>query len=686
MDMDRLCINTIRTLSIDMVQKANSGHPGMPLGAAPMAYVLWTRFLKFNPGNPGWMDRDRFVLSAGHGSALLYCLLHLTGYGLPMSEIKRFRQWGSMTPGHPEYGCAPGVECTTGPLGQGFSVAVGMAMAEKFLAANFNRPGDEIVGHHTYAICSDGDLMEGIASEAASLAGHFKLGKIIFLYDDNHISLSGSTELTFTEDVPKRFEAYGWHTQYIGDGNDIEAIHKAIQAAKEETVRPSLISVRTHIGFGSPHMQDTFEVHGKPLGEEEVRATKKNLGWPYEEPFYVPPEALQKFREAVDRGASLEAGWNRKVEGYGKKYPDLMNKWKQMMELGLPAGWESRIPSFPPDAKGIKTRVAGGKIMNAIAPDLPFLIGGSGDLNESTHTALEGKGTFEPPEAGNESVQGSAGKWGYDGPNISYGVREHAMGGITSGLALHGGLLPYASTFLIFSDFMRPAIRLACMMGLRLIYVFTHDSIGLGEDGPTHQPVEHIPSLRAMPNMTVIRPCDANETAEAWKAALMHKGGGPVSLLLTRQDVPVLDRSVYAPASGLHKGAYVIAGSPSETPDLILIATGSEVALAIDAYEKISSEGIKVRVVSMPCQEFFDSQPEDYKNSVLPPEVAERIVIEAAAPEGWHKYAPEGVVMGLDHFGASAPGKTLLKKFGFTVEDIMEKASALLGRRAGLFK
>jgi transketolase len=686
MDIDELCINTIRMLSVDMVEKANSGHPGMPMGAAPMAYVLWTKFLKFNPRDPKWPDRDRFVLSAGHGSALLYSLLYLTGYDLSMEDIKQFRQWGGKTPGHPEYGRTPGVECTTGPLGQGFANGVGMAMAARMLEARFNRPGREIVDHYVYSIVSDGDLMEGISSEAASLAGHFKLGKLIYLYDNNQITLSGAAPLTFTEDIPARFRACGWHVQALEDGNDINAIDKAIEAARAVTDKPSLISVRTHIAYGSPHMQDTFEAHGSPLGADEVKATKEKLDWPVEPPFHVPDEALEKFRGVGGRGPDLEAAWNNKMAEYGKEFPELKSLWERMMKLEFAPDWEKNVPSFKWGAgeKPIATRAAGGKVMNALAGSIPQLVGGSADLNPSTKTALKDKGTFEPPLEGGSSVQGSVGQWSYAGANVQYGVREHAMGAITSGMALHGGFIPFAATFLIFSDYMRPAIRLACLMEIKTVYVFTHDSVALGEDGPTHQPVEHLPSLRAMPNMTVIRPADANETAEAWRAAL--KTDKPVSLIMTRQNLPVIDRSKYAPASGLHKGAYILAGpgaaegdSERTKPELILIATGSEVHPALEAFETLKSEGVQARVVSMPSREIFEKQPREYRDKVLPPDVARRITIEAASPLGWREYAgPCGTIISIDHFGASAPGKVNLEKFGFTAANILDKARELL--------
>jgi transketolase len=681
-NLDELCINTVRMLSVDMVQKANSGHPGMPMGAAPMAYVLWTKFLRHNPNHPRWPDRDRFVLSAGHGSALLYSLLHLTGYDLSMDEIKRFRQWGSKTPGHPEYRETPGVECTTGPLGQGFGNGVGLAIAERFLAARFNRPGYEIVDHTTYSIVSDGDLMEGVGSEAASLAGHLKLGKLIYLYDNNQITLAGEIRLNFTEDVCKRFEAYGWHVQSVEDGNNLEAISKAIVAAQNETTRPSLISVRTHIGYGSPHKQDTFGVHGSPLGPEEVIATKKNLGWPLEPAFYMPDEALAHFRKACGRGNELEAEWKAKFESYGKTYPELRIEWDQWMNFTLPDGWDKDFPTFPPDPKGVATRSAGGQVINAIASHLPFLIGGSADLNPSTNTPLKGKGNFQCPGLGDETVQGTiSGSWGYEGANIAFGVREHGMGSILNGIALHGGLIPFGSTFLIFSDYMRPPMRLAALMKLHVIYIFTHDSIGLGEDGPTHQPVEQLSNLRAIPGLTVIRPADANETAEAWRVAIQHRQG-PVAIILTRQNLPVIDRNKYRPAIGLRRGAYILADSPLGKPEVMLIATGSEVHLALDVYEKLQAEGIGSRVIGVPSWEFFENQPEDYRHEVLPPNMTARISIEAGVTHGWHKYVGlEGDTIGVDHFGASAPGNVLFKEFGFTSENILSRVKALLAKK-----
>src|SRR5713226_5177455 len=572
--LDQLCINTVRFLSVDAVQKAKSGHPGMPLGAAPMAYVLWTRLLKHNPRNPGWFDRDRFVLSAGHGSMLLYSLLYLTGYDLSLDDIKQFRQWGSKAAGHPERGHAPGVEVTTGPLGQGFANAVGMAIAEAQLAARYNRPRFDVIDHATYAIVSDGDLMEGVASEAASLAGHLRLGKLTCLYDDNYVTLAAGTDITFSEDRARRFEAYGWHTVSVADGNDLAAIDAALHAARAETARPSLILVRTHIGYGSPHKQDSFEAHGSPLGAEEVRLTKQNLGWPTESPFLIPEPALAHFREALGRGARDEAAWNDRMAAYAQAFPELAQELRRSLHAELPPGWDADIPIFPADAKGLATRVASGKVMNAIAPRLPGLTGGSADLDSSTHTVLKGFGDFNPPAVKGVDTQGSdSAGWSYAGRNLHFGVREHAMGAIVNGMAAHGGTMPYGSTFLIFSDYMRPAIRLAALMGLHVVHVFTHDSIALGEDGPTHQPVEHLASLRAIPNLTVIRPGDANETAVAWRVALETRDR-PVLLVLTRQNLPTLDRNRYAPADGLRRGAYVLSDAAAGKPELILIEIG----------------------------------------------------------------------------------------------------------------
>jgi transketolase len=676
--LDELSVNTVRFLSVDAVQKANSGHPGLPLGAAPMAYVLWTRFLKHHPANPGWFDRDRFVLSAGHGSMLLYSLLHVTGYALPLEQIKQFRQWGSMTPGHPERGLTPGVETTTGPLGQGFGNGVGMAMAEAHLAARYNRPGFKVVDHHTYGIVSDGDLMEGVAAETASLAGHLQLGKLIYLYDDNHVTLSAGTDITFTEDCARRFEAYGWHTQAVKDGNDLAAIDRALCAARGETKRPSLILVRTRLGYGSPHKQDTFEAHGSPLGAEEVRLTKENLGWPTEPPFYIPEPVRAHFLQAVERGERAEAEWNDKFSAYAQAFRELSQELQQLMRGEMPAGWDADIPQFSADAKGMATRVASGKIMNAIAPHLPGLIGGSADLDPSTHTALKGLGDFEPSDAAARDTQGSdGGGWSYAGRNLHFGVREHAMGSIMNGLAAHGGTVPFGATFLVFSDYMRPPIRLAALMGLHVIYVFTHDSIALGEDGSTHQPVEQLAALRAIPRLIVIRPADANETAAAWRIALATREQ-PVALVLTRQDVPTLDRSQFAAADGLQRGGYILADAPNGKPELILIASGSEVALIVAARQKLLEKKIRVRIVSMPSWELFDAQPQAYRDTVLLPSIRARLAVEAGVPQGWHRYVgDQGDVLGVERFGASAPAEVLLREYGFSVEEVCRRALAL---------
>ncbi len=679
--IEQPCVNAIRMLSVDAVEKAKSGHPGAPMGLAPTAYLLWTRFMKYNPRNPSWPDRDRFVLSAGHGSMLLYSMLYLTGYDVPLDQIKQFRQWGSLTPGHPERELTPGVETTTGPLGQGFGNGVGMAIAEAYLAARYNRLGFEVVSHFTYGIVSDGDLMEGVASEAASLAGHLKLGKLIYLYDNNHISLAASTDLTFTEDCAKRFEAYGWHTQAVEDGNDLEALDRALRAARTETARPSLILVRTHIGFGSPGKQDTFEAHGAPLGEEEVKLTKQKLGWPAEPPFFIPDEALAHFRESVTKGQRAEAEWKERFSAYVRKFPAVAGELEQALRGELPAGWEESIPDFPADAKGLATRVASGKVLNAIAPKLPTLIGGSADLNPSTHTVLQKLGDFESPERTFADSQGSAGGgFSYAGRNLHFGVREHGMGAACNGMAAHGGIIPFGSTFLIFSDYMRPSIRLAALMELGVIYVFTHDSVGLGEDGPTHQPIEQLAALRAIPRLVVIRPGDANETAVAWRVAIETRDR-PVALALTRQNVPTLDRTQFAAADGLRRGAYVLADPPDGRPDLVLIGTGSEVSLAVAAREKLSERKIQARVVSMPSWELFDLQPKEYRDSVLPPSIKRRVAVEAALPQGWHRYVGDGGdVIGIERFGASAPGNVVMEKLGFTVNHVVERALALLER------
>jgi transketolase len=676
--IDQLCVNTIRTLSIDAVQKANSGHPGAPMGLAPSAYVLWTRCMRYNPRNPSWPDRDRFVLSAGHASMLLYSMLHLTGYDLTLDDIKQFRQWGSRTPGHPERTHTPGVETTTGPLGQGFGNGVGMAIAEAYLAARYNQPGFEIINHFTYGIVSDGDLMEGVASEAASLAGHLKLGKLIYVYDNNHVTLAGGTDVTFTEDRAKRFEAYGWHTQTVEDGNDLSAIEQAVQAARSETTRPSLILVRTHIGYGSPGKQDTFEAHGSPLGVEEVKLTKENLGWPVEPPFFIPDQARSHFNEAIGKGEQAEAEWKQRFSAYAQKFPDLAKELESAMRGDLPAGWETAIPAFPADAKGVATRVASGKILAALATKLPSLIGGSADLNPSTFTVLPKLGDFESPQRKVTDHQGSVGEdWDYAGRNLHFGVREHGMGAALNGMAAHGAIIPFGSTFLIFSDYVRPSIRLAALMELGVIYVFTHDSVGLGEDGPTHQPIEQLAALRAIPKLIVLRPCDANETAEAWRVAIESRDR-PVILALTRQNVPTLDRAKFAAAEGLRRGAYVLADAPNGKPDMVLIASGSEVSLILAAKEKLAEQKIQARVVSMPSWELFDAQPREYRESVLPPSIRPRLAVEAALPQGWHRYVgDDGDTIGIERFGASAPGGLVMEKLGFTVTHVVERALAL---------
>jgi transketolase len=665
--LDLLCVNTIRCLAMDAVQKANSGHPGLPMGAAPMAYVLWDRFLKHHPLKPRWPNRDRFILSAGHGCMLLYSLLHLTGYDLSLDDLKQFRQWESKTPGHPEYHLASGIETTTGPLGQGFGNGVGMAIAERYLAAHFNRPGHDLVDYKIYALVSDGDLMEGVASEAASLAGHLGLSNLIYIYDNNHISIEGSTGLAFTEDRGKRFEAYGWFVQELPDGNDLEAVDKALRAAQAEKDRPSIIVVRTHIAYGSPNKQDSASAHGSPLGEEEVKLTKKNLGWPPEPAFYIPEEASAHFRKAIERGEKAEAEWQKRLAAYRKEFPDLAAEWDRYVRGELPEGWKARLPAFKPSDGALATRQASGKVLNAIAPSLPTLVGGSADLAPSTDTLIKGAPDFE--------------KGSYGGRNFHFGVREHGMGSIMNGMAL-SGLIPYGATFLIFSDYMRPTIRLAALMGAHSIFVYTHDSILLGEDGPTHEPIEQIPSLRTIPNLCFIRPADANETAVAWRVAIEHKEG-PVAMALTRQKLPIIDREKYGPAEGLAQGAYILADAqPSKpSPEVILIASGSEVSVALEAFEKLEAEGVAVRVVSMPCWDLFEKQPQAYRDQVLPPAVTARLAIEAAAPFGWERYVgSKGAVIGMTRFGASAPYKVLAEKFGFTAANVAKRAHELLGR------
>ncbi|MCS7283356.1 MAG: transketolase [Anaerolineae bacterium] len=663
--LDQLCINTIRTLAMDAVQRANSGHPGMPMGMADVAYVLWTRFLKHNPKDPAWPNRDRFILSAGHGSMLLYSLLFLTGYDLTLEDLMAFRQWGSRTPGHPEYGHTPGVETTTGPLGQGFGNAVGMAIAERFLAATFNRPGYPIFDHYTYAILSDGDLMEGISHEAASLAGHLGLGKLICLYDDNNISIEGSTDLTFTEDVAARFRAYNWHVQEV-DGYDLEGIAAAIRAAQVEKERPSLILCRTHIAYGSPNKQDKASAHGEPLGEEEVRLTKQALGWPPDAHFWVPPEVLPIFRRAVEEGEAAETRWREIFARYAQEYPQEAALLERLWRGELPEGWEAALPTFSPADGPMATRQASGIVLNALAKVLPTLIGGSADLAPSTQTLLKGLADFQRETP--------------TGRNLRFGVREHAMGAILNGMALHGGVIPYGGTFLVFSDYMRPPIRLAAMMGLPVVYVFTHDSLWVGEDGPTHQPVEHLPSLRAIPNLSVLRPCDANETAQAWRAALKRRNG-PTALLLTRQKVPILDRRGIAGAENLARGAYVLRDPPEGQPEILLIASGSEVHVALGAQELLAQRGVRARVVSMPSWDLFEAQPEEYRAFVLPPDIPARLAVEAAVPLGWERYVgPYGDVVGIHRFGASAPYEVLMEKFGFTPQAVAQRALEVLAR------
>lgn len=655
-EIDRLAATTVRMLAVDAVQQANSGHPGLPLGAADIAIVLWTRYLKHNPSDPRWPNRDRFILSAGHGSALLYSLLHLFGYPMPLEELKRFRQLGSCTPGHPEYDPNRGVETTTGPLGQGFGNAVGIALAERILAAKFNRPGYPIIDHYTYVLASDGDLMEGISHEAASLAGHLGLGKLIVFYDDNHISIDGPTELTYSDDVPKRFAAYGWHVQSI-NGHDMAAIDVAIKSAQAETDRPSLIACRTHIGYGSPR-QDTAKVHGAPLGEEDLRKTKEFFGWDPDAKFFVPVEVSEYFAQMRKKCETRQAEWNELLVGYRAVHPDLADEWDLFTKGELPSGWDSYLPSFTGE-KPLATRVTSGKVLDAIAQHLTTLIGGSADLTGSNNTLPQGARTISPRE--------------FDGTYIYFGVREHAMGGIMNGLALHG-LRPYGGTFLIFSDYMRPTIRLAAMMGLPVIYVFTHDSIGLGEDGPTHQPVEHLAALRAIPNLVVIRPADGNETAHAWRVAL-NRTDGPTALILTRQNLPQV-----SPADNdLEKGAYILREAKGNSLDVILIATGSEVSIALDAADQLQSRGIDSRVVSMPSWELFDSQPEEYRHRILPPDIP-KISIEAGVTLIWGHYLNESqdLAIGLDRFGASAPYQELYRFFGITPERIVEEAQRLI--------
>ncbi len=659
-----LAINTIRFLSADAVQRANSGHPGMPMGAAAMAYTLWTRHLRFNPKNPDWWERDRFVLSGGHGSMLLYSLLHLTGYDVSMGDLMDFRQLGCRTPGHPENFCTPGVEVTTGPLGQGLGNTVGMAIAEAHLAAVFNKPGFNLVNHYIYAIVTDGDLMEGLSSEAASLAGHLRLGKIILLYDDNLISIDGSTDLTFSEDRNARFEAFGWHVQSVKDGNDVAAVDQAIQNAKQDS-RPSLISVRTHIGYGLPTRQDTAKAHGEPAGEEELAGAKKKLNWPLEPPFYIPDEVLKHLREVGEQGAKKEEEWNSLFENYSKAYPELAKEFSRRMKGELIDNWDEDLPTFHPSDGPIATRAASGKTINALASKLPEMIGGSADLTPSNKTWIDGSPAFQADSP--------------EGRNIHYGVREHAMAAAVNGMAAHGGVIPYSGTFLMFSDYMRPSIRLSALSRHRSIWVFTHDSIGVGEDGPTHQPVEQIASLRAIPNLTVIRPGDANEVVEAWKIAIANTDK-PTLIALTRQNIAILDRNKYAPAAGLKNGAYVLADIGKE-PEIILMASGSEVPLIVEVAEKLFTEGVSVRLVSFPSWELFEKQSQEYRDSVLPPNIKKRLAVEAGVSHGWEKWiGDEGIMHSVEEFGSSAPVKVVFEKYGFTVDNIHTMAKKLIGK------
>ncbi|MHA2141319.1 MAG: transketolase [Candidatus Thorarchaeota archaeon] len=662
-DLQDRAINTIRFLAADAVQRANSGHPGMPMGAAAMAYTLWTKHLRFNPQNPDWLDRDRFVLSGGHGSMLLYALLHLTGYDVSLEDIKNFRQWGCRTPGHPENFCTPGVEVTTGPLGQGMSNALGMAIAEKHLSAVFNRPGHDIVNHYTYAIVTDGDLMEGISYETASLAGHHQIGKLILLYDDNQISIDGSTDVTFTEHRGARFESLGWHVQSVADGNDVAAIDQAIVNAKKDP-RPSIIMVRTCIGFGMPNKQNTAKAHGEPPGEEELEAAKKNLGWPSEPDFLIPDDVLEHFRKAVTHGEELEKKWQMKMDDYRKDHPSLAEEFDRRLSGKLPKAWDKDLPMYEANEAGVATRNPSGDVINALASHLPELFGGSADLTGSNKTWIKDQPAFQKDSP--------------EGRNFFFGVREHAMGAIVNGMAAHGGFIPYGATFLIFSDYMRPAIRLSALSKHRSVWVFTHDSIGVGEDGPTHQPVEQLAALRAIPDLIVLRPCDANEVVEAWKVAI-NRSGGPTLMALTRQKIPILDRSVYSPANGLSRGAYVLADLGDGPLDVILMATGSEVGLITKAGEKLAKEGVNIRLVSFPSWELFSEQDEDYRNSVLPPDVKGRLAVEAGRSQGWERWVGDtGAIMAVETFGASAPNNVVFGKYGFTVENVIKNVRELL--------
>ncbi len=677
-ELENKCINTIRFLAVDAIEKAKSGHPGMPLGAAPAAFTLWTKHLKHNPRNPEWPDRDRFVLSSGHASMLLYALLHLTGYDLSLDDIKNFRQWGSKTPGHPEFRHVPGAEVTTGPLGQGVANAVGLAIAEAHLAARFNRGSGKIVDHYTYVLAGDGDMMEGVTAEACALAGHLGLGKLIVLYDDNSVSLAGSTALSFTENIEMRFKSYGWHVQKVKDGNDVAAIDRAIKKGKKETERPSLICIQSTIGYGAPCKQNTCDAHGSPLGPDELKGAKMTLGWPQEPLFYIPEEVLKHYRRAVANGEKWEKQWQKELQNYKGTEFQLFSEFSRRINGQLAMDWESALSPFPAGSKDVATRKAGEIVMQNLAAKIPELAGGSADLNPSTFTWLKGCGDFQSPATSSEGLHGMVGGgWGYEGCNIHFGVREHAMGSIAVGLSLHGGIIPYTATFLTFADYMRPPMRLAALMGLRTVFIFTHDSIGVGEDGPTHQPVEQIMNMRQVPNMTVIRPADANETVEAWRIALT-KADGPTMLVFSRQNLPVLDRTVCASTLNTGKGGYILWESAPD-PDIIFLATGSEVSLALNAARKLAEEGVKVRVVSLPSWDIFDRQPQEYRDKVLPPQIKARIAIEAGIRLGWEHYTGlAGKIIGMDSFGASAPGPVLYEKFGFTEARIISTARELL--------
>jgi len=664
-DLQTRAINTIRFLSLDCVRNANSGHPGLPLGAAAMAYTIWTRHLRHNPNNPKWANRDRFVLSGGHGSILLYSLLHLTGYALSLAELKRFRQWGSLTPGHPEYGLTPGVETTTGPLGQGFANGVGMAIAESHLASLFNKPNHEIIDHYIFAIVTDGDLMEGVASEAASLAGHLQLGKLIYLYDNNHISIEGSTEIAFTEDRAARFEAYGWHVQNVMDGNDVHALDAAISSAKVDP-RPSIILCRTHIGYGLPNLQDDPKAHGEPPPQGEIDDAKRNAGWPIEPKFLIPDDVLVHFRDAVERGNALEDEWNQKMISYKNEYKALASEFTRRLNGDLPANWKSNLPIFPADGKGMATRVASGKTINALATIIPEVVGGSADLAPSNKTWIDSSSAYQPQTP--------------EGRNFHFGVREHAMGAIVNGMAYHGGLIPYGGTFLVFSDYMRGALRISALSHLHTIWVFTHDSIGVGEDGPTHQPIEHLAALRAIPNLITLRPGDANEAVQAWKFALEHKDG-PTALVLSRQGIPTLDRVTFSPAENLARGAYILADLGEGNPELILLASGTEVSLIVTAGKRLATDGIRVRLVSFPSWELFASQEKSYQEKVLPPAITTRLAVEAGVAQGWHRWVGDkGSIISVEHYGASAPQNIIYDQYGFTVENIIDRSRDLISR------